>query len=460
MAETNNKKESLAGIIYHDIKAYLTEKKEIRQRKKAENRKIKFREVFIEKCKKGYHSILAKYYAKKEVKIIKQNAELENIINKKLEHMEKYEEKKEAVDEMERIRAEQKAAKETEKTQEVAEKESEEPLKEETAVAVIYSNPYEVVNNNQAVEIAQTTENEPVAEEHVQNNETEIPVSEEPVQVVEETPLAVEPVQVVEEAPVVEKPMLESVSVEDELSKITPSGSVEEITQITEKTPVVEEVSQTRETSENNQEITGEEQAKLAENVQAILESEKNINQEEPIKEETAVAVIYPNPYEAVNNDQTVEMNKTTENEPVAEEHVQNNVNNDFDILKKTEELGASIAQLQQDVAVSLAIKQKELNNVKEQNNKLTVERNQAREEIERNNQIHSEVIASKNQEISTRDQEIAALRQQLEQERFARIQAENQFRNLAVAIQNVQAMGTSQPQVEVAQEESFQKRI
>ena len=439
MAETNNKEKTLAGIIYHDIKAYIKEKKEIRQRKKAENRKIKFREVFIEKCKKGFHSILAKYYARKEVKIIKQNAELEDVINKKLEHMQKYEEKEAAVNEMEQIRAEQKAAKEAEKAEKMAAKEeatsvveeetvkeevtpvaeepkkeevapvAEEPKKEETAVAVVYPNPYEMVNNNQAVEETKITEAEPVVNE--QTVEIEIPVPVEPVQIVEETkitetepvvneqtveaeiPVTVEPVQVVEE------PMVESVSVEDEMAKVIQSSS-----------PVEEKV-------ENTQVMDAEEQAKLAGNVQAILNEEQVIEKE-------------------------------------------NSNKNDLDLLNETAELGAAVAQLQEKVAVSLASKQRELDEVKEENKQLVNEVAKAKEEAETNERIHNDVVALKDQEINNRDQEIAALRQQLEQERMARVQAENQFRNLASAIQSVQAMGTEQPQVEAVQEESFQKRI
>ena len=427
MAETNNKEKTLAGIIYHDIKAYIKEKKEIRQRKKAENRKIKFREVFIEKCKKGFHSILAKYYARKEVKIIKQNAELEDVINKKLEHMQKYEEKEAAVNEMEQIRAEQKAAKEAEKAEKIAAKEeaasvveeetvkeevapvAEEPKKEETAVAVVYPNPYEMVNNNQAVEETKITEAEPVVNE--QTVEIEIPVPVEPVQIVEETkitetepvvneqtveaeiPVTVEPVQVVEE------PMVESVSVEDEMAKVIQSSS-----------PVEEKV-------ENTQVMDAEEQAKLAGNVQAILNEEQVIEKE-------------------------------------------NSNKNDLDLLNETAELGAAVAQLQEKVAVSLASKQRELDEVKEENKQLVNEVAKAKEEAETNERIHNDVVALKDQEINNRDQEIAALRQQLEQERMARVQAENQFRNLASAIQSVQAMGTEQPQVEAVQEESFQKRI
>ena len=452
MAETNNKEKTLAGIIYHDIKAYIKEKKEIRQRKKAENRKIKFREVFIEKCKKGYHSILAKYYARKEVKIIKQNAELEDVINKKLEHMQKYEEKEAAVNEMEQIRAEQKAAKEAEKAEKMAAKEeatsvveeetvkeevtpvaeepkkeevapvaeepkkeevapvAEEPKKEETAVAVVYPNPYEMVNNNQAVEETKITEAEPVVNE--QTVEIEIPVPVEPVQIVEETkitetepvvneqtveaeiPVTVEPVQVVEE------PMVESVSVENEMAKVIQLSS-----------PVEEKV-------ENTQVMDAEEQAKLAENVQAILNEEQVIEKE-------------------------------------------NSNKNDLDLLNETAELGAAVAQLQEKVAVSLASKQRELDEVKEENKQLVNEVAKAKEEAETNERIHNDVVALKDQEINNRDQEIAALRQQLEQERMARVQAENQFRNLASAIQSVQAMGTEQVQPEIApQEESFQKRI
>lgn len=397
MAETNNKEKTLAGIIYHDIKAYIKEKKEIRQRKKAENRKIKFREIFIEKCKKGYHFILVKYYARKENKTIKANRELEDVINKKLEHKEKYEEKEAAVNEMEQIRAEQKAAKEAEKaekmaTEEAATKEEEapvveeskkeeiapeveeqtkeetapvveEPKKEETAVAVIYPNPFEKKEEEVSM-IGETKveETTPVAEE----TKEEVTVVEFPAQEVE------------------------TVSIDDVMAE-----------------PVQVE----------SQKMNAELEAKLAENVQAIL-----------------------------NEEQIVE--------------TENSNKNDFDILNETAKLGAAVTQLQEKVAVSLASKQRELDEVKEENKKLVSERNQAKEELEINERIHNDVVALKDQEINNRDQEIAALRQQLEQERFARVQAENQFRNLAVAIQNVQTMGTEQPQVESVQEESFNKEF
>lgn len=414
MAETNNKEKSLAGIIYHDIKVYLKQKKEIRQRKKAENRKIKFRGLFIEKCKKGYHSILAKYYARKEVKTIRQNAELEDVINKKLEHMQKFEEKEAAVNEMEQIRAEQKAAKEAENAQKVAENESAESELDEEVAKIVEQITQEkpianheamqVINPKRVVEETKTEEVVPVVEEPKKEETAVAVVYPNPFEKQGEVAPAVQEGKNDEATTVVELP-------EQEAEAVVESVSIDDVMANTVAT--VEEPVQIQTEQVATQAMDAEEQAKLAENVQAIL------NEEQP-EEKT-----------------------------------------DLDILKKTKELGDSIAQLQQDVAVSLASKQRELNEVKEENNRLTNEVTKAREEIEENERIHNDVVALKDQEINNRDQEIAALRQQLEQERLARVQAENQFRNLAVAIQNVQTMGTEQVQPEIApQEESFQKRI
>ena len=73
---------------------------------------------------------------RKEKKTIKAKRELVDVINKKLEHKEKYEEKEAAVNEMEQIRAEQKAAKEAEKAEKMATEEA--ATKEEEAPVVLF----------------------------------------------------------------------------------------------------------------------------------------------------------------------------------------------------------------------------------------------------------------------------------------------------------------------------------
>ena len=169
----------------------------------------------------------------------------------------------------------------------------EEPKKEETAVAVVYPNPFEKQG-----EVA------PAVQEGKNDEATTV------VELPEQEAEAV----------------VESVSIDDVMANTV--ATVEEPVQI-----------QTEQVA--TQAMDAEEQAKLAENVQAIL------NEEQP-EEKT-----------------------------------------DLDILKKTKELGDSIAQLQQDVAVSLASKQRELNEVKEENNRLTNEVTKAREGIEENEKVY-----------------------------------------------------------------------
>ncbi len=246
MAEINRDKVTLPGIIYLDIKEYLkvkkeekAEKKAAKQRAKAENRKIKFREVFVENCKKGYYSILSRYYAHKEKKILQGNSQLEDIQAKKVEAQANYRDQAELVQVMQEIREEQKAAKKAEQavdevTQEPVQEV--EPEKEELGQRLVdsLSNAAqqkaveEEVQANLAEEV-QATMAEEIPAEEVQEQVNEPLAIEGPVYGQEE----VQPVEVVpvveEETPVVEAQPVEVAPVAEEEQQLSGTEDVNAI---------------------------------------------------------------------------------------------------------------------------------------------------------------------------------------------------------------------------------------
>lgn len=113
-------------VIYHyyNLKDKLKNASDkITQRKGAEDNKIKFREVFVTKCKRAYRSILTKYYIKKEANILAKKeeypeekyfnamhgADLKNAAEKKVENMNKLEEHNARLEEIQRIKDEREA---------------------------------------------------------------------------------------------------------------------------------------------------------------------------------------------------------------------------------------------------------------------------------------------------------------------------------------------------------------
>ena len=407
----DNKEVTLPGIIYRDIKEYLKEKKAIKQRKKIENRKIKFREIFVENCKKGYHAILFKYYAKKEKNIIKQQSKLESVQAKKQDEAEKYAAHDETVKVMQEIRAEQKAA---QKAQEELEN-----LKSE----------------NPEIE-------GPVVVE-------EAPVVAEPI-VSEETPVVAEPI-VAEEAPVVAEPLVTEDLNRGELEQRFVNALTEAQVQKTTQ-EVQENLAAEVQTITNNSTVAEEAPA-----VEETVVAEEVPTAAEPVVAEVAPAVVEPIVSEVAP---AVVEPIASEVAPVVEVQITNNGTEEVNaLLREIEGLGNYVAQLQNSVVKKLASKQGELNNVTKErdaavaaNEKLASERDVAVAENEKNVHLYNSMLVNK-------DQDIENLKAQLEAERAARIQAETQFKNYVSAIQALQIPSTSvEPQQ--YEESGNQKRL
>lgn len=172
---------------YYNLKDKLKKASDkITQRKGAEDNKIKFREVFVTKCKRAYRSILTKHYIKKEANILSKKEEypeekyfnavhgvdLKNVSEKKVENMNKLEEHNARLEEIQRIKDERE-----EKANEVT------PVVEVAPVI----EPVEVVQTDVMPAVEEKVEEPGVVEIATQViNETESALAEDVQQIVDE----------------------------------------------------------------------------------------------------------------------------------------------------------------------------------------------------------------------------------------------------------------------------------